>query len=411
MSRSATNFTGKNSQILNPMKLSTLCTLLLVCLSFKSVFSQQTAPQLTSKDSIVQSSWMFGIGYNIVDDSGDAFNELFSVDTQWNALAYPSRVSIGRYFKSGIGVEGIASFNQYKVGKLIDGIINTEKKKYVGLDTRLSYDLNKIIGETAWFDPYVGVGLGYTDANKVPRGTYNAIIGFRTWLSDQWGFDLNSSGKWAMGNTEATNHLQHVAGVVYRFGIEKGLSKNGEEKRDLIAALLAEKQRKQDSITAVNQDKEAAALAERLAEQKEASQLAAAKKNEQDAKIQRKQQIEDEIRAFGPLYFDLNSFYLTSTSKKILDKLAILLRDNGRVVLVVSSHTDSRGAATYNNWLSKQRVEHTVAYLVKLGIASERLTAEAYGEEKLLNECDDTTYCSEEKHQVNRRSEFKVVSF
>lgn len=405
------------------MKSLTLLTLILAYLSFNPVFSQESASledtesaraealQLTAKDSIVQSSWMLGLGYNFVDDSGDVFHELFSVDTQWNALAYPTRASIGRYFKSGIGVEGIASYNKYKVGKFIDGATNLEETDYFGLDARLSYDLNKLIGETAWFDPYVGVGLGYTDANNQPRGTYNAVIGFRTWFSDQWGLDLNSSGKWAMGDNGATNHIQHAAGVVYRFGIEKGLSKKGEEKLALIQALEQQKQKEQDSITAANRAKEAAALAERLAKEKEAARLAAAEKAKRDAENLRKRQLEQQIEALGLVYFDLNSSYLTSTSKAILVELAQLLKDNAGVVLQVSSYTDSRGAATYNHWLSERRVERTVDYLVAQGIAKERLRAEAYGEEKLLNECDDTVYCPEEKHKINRRSEFKVVKF
>ncbi|MGB6150976.1 MAG: OmpA family protein [Pricia sp.] len=405
------------------MKSLTLLTLILAYLSFNPLFSQESASledtesaraealQLTAKDSIVQSSWMLGLGYNFVDDSGDVFHELFSVDTQWNALAYPTRASIGRYFKSGIGVEGIASYNKYKVGKFIDGATNLEETDYFGLDARLSYDLNKLIGETAWFDPYVGVGLGYTDANNQPRGTYNAVIGFRTWFSDQWGLDLNSSGKWAMGDNGATNHIQHAAGVVYRFGIEKGLSKKGEEKLALIQALEQQKQKEQDSITAANRAKEAAALAERLAKEKEAARLAAAEKAKRDAENLRKRQLEQQIEALGLVYFDLNSSYLTSTSKAILVELAQLLKDNAGVVLQVSSYTDSRGAATYNHWLSERRVERTVDYLVAQGIAKERLRAEAYGEEKLLNECDDTVYCPEEKHKINRRSEFKVVKF
>lgn len=393
------------------MKPITLFALLLAHLSFTSVFSQEEDLQLTSKDSIVQSSWMLGLGYNFVDDSGDAFHELFSVDTQWNALAYPTRASIGRYFKNGVGVEGIASYNKYKVGKFIDGATNLEETDYFGLDARLSYDLNKIIGETAWFDPYIGVGLGYTEANNQPRGTYNAVIGFRTWFSDRWGLDLSSSGKWAMGDTGATNHIQHAASVVYRFGIEKGLSKKGAEKLALIEAFEQEKQGVQDSIMASNRAKEAAAMAERLTKEKEAARLAAAEKAKLDAENRRKNQIEQQIEALGLVYFDLNSSYLTRDSKKILEQLTLLLNDNSGVVLEVSSYTDSRGAASYNYWLSERRVASTVAYLEKQGIAKERLHAKAYGEDKLLNECDDTTYCPEEKHKINRRSEFQVVKF
>ena len=157
--------------------------------------------------------------------------------------------------------------------------------------------------------------------------------------------------------------------------------------------------------------REAAALAERLAKAKEADRLAAAEKAEQDARNKRKLQIEQQIEALGLVYFDLNSSYLTKRSKMILDELALLLEENSGVVLQVSSFTDSRGAATYNHWLSERRVARTVDYLKMRGIAENRLQAEAYGEEKLLNECDDATYCPEEKHKINRRSEFKVIQF
>jgi outer membrane protein OmpA-like peptidoglycan-associated protein len=391
------------------MKKITPALLVLVCLALTPVTAQEI-PQLTSKDSIVQSSWMFGLGYNIVDDSGDVFDDLFAINTQWNTLAYPNRISIGRYFKNGIGLEAIGTYNKYKVGKIIDGRVNAEESDYLGLDARVSYDLNKIIGETAWFDPYVGVGLGYTDANNTSRSTYNAVIGFRTWFSDRWGLDLSSSGKWRTGN-KGTNHIQHAAGVVYRFGIQKGLSKKGIEKLALIEALEAEKQRVNDSLAAVEREKEALALAERLAKEKENARLAAAEKAKLDAENKRKQDLRDKIDALGYVYFDLNSSFINKKSKDILDALTLILNENPELNLRVASHTDSRGRSGYNKWLSERRVKRTVDYLVSKGIVDTRLQAEAYGEENLLNECNDDTYCPEEKHKINRRSEFSITDF
>src|SRR5690606_15344257 len=180
------------------MKTFRYVLILLLALPFNFVDAQEL--RLTAKDSIVTSSWMVGLGYNFVDDSGNQFEKLLDFENEWNAVAFPSRLSIGRYFKSGLGIEAIGSYNKYKVGKLIDGSINSEEIDYLGIDARLSYDLNKIIGETGFFDPYIGVGLGYTDANGQGRGTYNGVIGFRTWFSDHWGLDFNSSGKWSMDN-------------------------------------------------------------------------------------------------------------------------------------------------------------------------------------------------------------------
>jgi outer membrane protein OmpA-like peptidoglycan-associated protein len=94
-----------------------------------------------------------------------------------------------------------------------------------------------------------------------------------------------------------------------------------------------------------------------------------------------------------------------------LKALAEVMTEYPELELKVTSHTDSRGHATYNNWLSTRRANRTVDYLVGLGVVSNRLMAEAYGEDNLLNDCDDDTYCLEEKHQINRRSEFVIVRY
>ncbi len=366
--------------------------------------------QLTSRDSLVESSWIFGLGYNFVDDSGDVFDNLFDFKDQWNAVAFPSRISIGRYFKSGLGIEAIGTYNKYKVGKIIDKAVNLTESDYFGVDARLSYDLNKLIGQTAWFDPYVGVGVGYTDANNQGRGTYNAVVGFRTWINDNWGLDFSSSGKWRMGD-KGTNHIQHAAGVVYQFGIEKGLSKKGKEKLALIEAIEKEQQRKADSIADTNRAREAQELADRLAKEKEAAKLAAIEKAKQDAINKKKLAIENKIKEYGLVYFRLNSSFLSGSSKKALDSVAKLLTEEPNIEIKITAHTDSRGGAKYNKWLSEKRGGRTKDYLLKKGIDTSRIVIEAYGEEKLLNECDDNTYCPEDKHRLNRRSDMNVIKF
>lgn len=391
------------------MNKYSLIIALVLFLHLKTTFGQEEI-QLTSKDSLVQSSWIFGLGYNFVDDSGHTFDDLIAFNSQWNAVPYPSRLSIGRYFKNGLGVEAITTYNKYKVGKIIDQEINTSDKDYFAIDTRLSYDLNKLIGQTAWFDPYIGVGLGYTDANNEPRSTYNAVLGFRAWFSDRLGLDLSTSGKWRTDNT-GTNHMQHAVGIVYQFGIEKGLSRKGEAKLALLEALEKEKKRVNDSIATSNAAKEAEVLAKQLATEKERARLAALEKNKADKELERKRKIEKTINDLGYVYFDLNSSFLNTKSKNILNRLSVLLEENPDLELKVTSHTDSRGRSAYNKWLSQRRVDRTAAYLMDQGIASNRLITEAFGEEKLLNDCDDTIYCPEEKHQVNRRSEFIISNF
>ena len=130
-----------------------------------------------------------------------------------------------------------------------------------------------------------------------------------------------------------------------------------------------------------------------------------------DAENRRKAAIDDAIKELGHVYFDLNSSYLNATSKAVLDRLVALLNQNATVELHVTSHTDSRGRSKYNKWLSQRRVDRTKTYLIDAGIDAARLHTEAFGEEMLLNECDDTIYCPEEKHRINRRSEFVVRKY
>jgi outer membrane protein OmpA-like peptidoglycan-associated protein len=381
----------------------------IVCLLFlQSVISQDV--QLTKKDSIVQSAWIFGLGFNAVDDAGSEFSNVFNFEDNWNVVPFPSRISVGRYFKNGLGLEAIGTYNRYKEGKTIDGIINTEDIDYYAIDFRVSYDLNQILGETGWFDPYVGIGAGYTDANNQGRGTYNAAVGFRTWFSDRFGLDFNSTGKWAMSTENATNHIQHAAGAVYRFGIEKGLSKKGEEKLALLQEMEKEQQRIQDSIAAVQKaEEEARLLAERLKREEEAAKLAAEEKAKMEAENSTRSKIESQINALGHVYFDLNSSYLSKSDKELLDELTNILSEHPTLVLEVASHTDARGSDKYNLWLSQRRAERTVRYLVSNGIEEGRVISKAFGEENLTNDCDDGVYCTEEKHKKNRRSEFTIL--
>ncbi|RNC88673.1 MAG: OmpA family protein [Allomuricauda sp.] len=374
---------------------------------------EESIPTLTEKDSIVVQSWIFTVGTNIVDDSGDEFGNLFDVQDGWNMVPFPSRVSIGRYFENGLGLELIGSYNQYKEGKTIDGLVNQENIDYYAADFRVSYDLNQILGETGFFDPYVGIGAGYTNANNQGRGTYNATVGFRTWFSDHWGLDINSSGKWAMKvENGISNHIQHALGVAYRFDVEKGLSAKGKEKLALIQEMEKEQQRIQDSIAeAQRAEEEARRLAEELERQREAERLAAEEREKENAEEARRKALQERIDNLGNVRFALNSSYLKSDDQQLLDGLIAILEEVPSLKIRVASHTDSRGTEKYNQWLSERRMDRTVAYILSKGISKDRIANEAFGETKLINECDDNVPCSEEKHAQNRRSEFTITDF
>lgn len=361
--------------------------------------------KLTSKDSIVVSSWIVGLGWNAINDSGGRLDNITDFSDRYNAVLFPSRASVGRYFRSGIGLEAILTYNQYKEGNVIDNQVITEDIDYFGVDARISYDLNKIFGQTGFFDPYLGVGIGYSDANNLGRGTYNAIIGFRTWFNDRWGLDFNSTAKWSFGN-EASNHVQHGLGVIYQFDIEKELSKKGKEKLALINELAKEQERINDSIAEAKRlEEEAAALAERLEREKEAARLAAEAERAKKMGLLKLQQTLDSI---GSVYFAFDSSILTETAKGTLEQVAALMTANPDYLFQVEAHADSRGPKKYNQWLSERRAQQTVDYLVELGVAMDRMEALGHGEDQLVNHCADGVRCSASEHSMNRRSEINI---
>ena len=105
------------------------------------------------------------------------------------------------------------------------------------------------------------------------------------------------------------------------------------------------------------------------------------------------------------IYYDLDKAEIRPDAALELDKLFQILKDNPKIRIELSSHTDARASDAYNDDLSQRRAESAVQYLVSQGIAPNRLEARGYGERQLIIEDAQT----EEEHQVNRRTEFKVI--
>ena len=109
------------------------------------------------------------------------------------------------------------------------------------------------------------------------------------------------------------------------------------------------------------------------------------------------------------LYYDYNQWELRDSSRKELDKVVLLMKDNPAIKVELGSHTDSRGKNEYNMELSQKRAESAVEYIVEKGIDSDRISAKGYGETQLANNCKDGIQCSEAEHQENRRTELSFL--
>lgn len=109
------------------------------------------------------------------------------------------------------------------------------------------------------------------------------------------------------------------------------------------------------------------------------------------------------------IHYDLDKYFIRDDAKAELNKLVQFMKDNPKISVELSSHTDSRASDDYNKTLSQNRANAAVDYLVSKGISNSRLKAVGYGETRLLNQCTNGIDCSEEQHQTNRRTEMKVI--
>jgi peptidoglycan-associated lipoprotein len=132
------------------------------------------------------------------------------------------------------------------------------------------------------------------------------------------------------------------------------------------------------------------------------------------------------------ILYDFDKWDLRPESMVTLDKLVETLIDNPTVTIEIMSHTDTRNTEEYNMVLSQKRAQSVVDYLVSKGIDIDRLTAKGYGKSstkvvdatiaaqnpflkvgtQLTEQFVNSLPTDEQKeiaHQINRRTEFKVL--
>ncbi len=105
------------------------------------------------------------------------------------------------------------------------------------------------------------------------------------------------------------------------------------------------------------------------------------------------------------IFFDFDKATLRPESTNELERLTKLLNDVPTLKIEISGHTDSKGADEYNKTLSNNRAKAVLDYLVKAGISAGRLTSVGFGEEQPI-----ATNDTDEGRQMNRRTEFKIIS-
>ena len=187
--------------------------------------------------------WALGIGVNAVNfypTGGDApmggyFDEFFNTGDHWNIIPAVSRISLARNIGAGFYFEAAGSIN--RIERFGDQRMNPAS--YYGLNGTFNYSFRDD-ANAGWFDPFVGVGGGYTwldlqgtntvinpggDTNVGPGdaagnkgfSTLDGTVGFNFWINDNFALTLQTIYKHAFSD-EGSTHWQHAAGLKVAFG-------------------------------------------------------------------------------------------------------------------------------------------------------------------------------------------------
>ncbi|NPA43622.1 MAG: OmpA family protein [Chlorobi bacterium] len=112
----------------------------------------------------------------------------------------------------------------------------------------------------------------------------------------------------------------------------------------------------------------------------------------------------------NPIYFDFDKWNIRRDAAFELDKVVEVMKKYPNLKIHVESHADCRGTRAYNKRLSEKRAKATVQYIISKGIDPSRLTWEGKGEDEPKVVCKPCHSCTEEQHQLNRRSDFIIVA-
>lgn len=181
--------------------------------------------------------WAIGFGANAVDGGRvsapykfeNQFSQYFDARRYWNVIPSVSYINVSRYVGDNFSFGVTGSVN--KIKRFVDkaalpsrdyAVTNPGDLNYYAVDGTIKYSLMNAIGSKV-IDPSLHVGGGYTFFGDASAGTVNGGLGITFWFTENVGLSFQSTYKYSFDDTRTPNvdvatHLQHFAGLTFKFG-------------------------------------------------------------------------------------------------------------------------------------------------------------------------------------------------
>ena len=173
--------------------------------------------------------WAISFGANAVDTRAGAkggfaetFNQPFAVKESWNILPSVSYLNVSKSVGDNFTFGVTGSVN--KITKLTTSalvgtgydVTNPGDLTYYGADGIIRYSFMSLI-KSKVIEPSVHIGGGYTWLEDYDTGTINGGLGLTFWFTETVGLSLQSTYKKSFADA-VPSHLQHFAGLTFKFG-------------------------------------------------------------------------------------------------------------------------------------------------------------------------------------------------
>ena len=378
---------------------------------------------LSSQAQDSNNKWAIGFGANAVDGARvsaaskveDQFSQYFDARHYWNVVPSVSYVTLSRHVGNNFSFGLTGSVNRISrvlSERTYDPITNTNDYvvsnpgdlSYYSIDGAIKYSFMGLL-KSKVIDPSLQAGGGYTwIGDEAKGGTVNGGIGLTLWFTEQVGLSWVSSYKYSFDSRENSSsiptHLQHFAGLVFKFGAKDTDGDGIYDKDDACPDVAGLKQFNgcpdtdgdgiEDSKDGCPNDAGTVEMngcpdtdGDGVADKDDACPEVAGLLSNKGCPEVTAADLDKISTDAKSIYFHTGKSTFRSEDVPVkIESISSLLKQYPTAKFSIEGHTDSDGSDVSNQKLSQERADVVRNALIERGLKAENLTAVGYGESK-----------------------------